>query len=752
MLNKNDFLQLSSNYFTHFIHNLFLKRNSMLFFKTNQFKHLKNASLLILFCLFLPPSVFFAQTSCESTAIHQKTWAFELTESGQGISFINRSASANTVTVKVYNPNGTLNMTRTVALVGYQTVTQYPSLSAGSGGWDLPVTSDDDPNTDVAYAMVATSSEAFSAMLYPDEMQSGFGTGKTAIWAQNTVADTWFGMYNYPAIANNGNAREYFFITNPSNSTATVSVNLFKSDGTALGTNPRTVTVGATRTVKVYLEDDLNSSPDNPAPPSADVAGANQNISVHLTSNIRVNVQVYTSLGTDWDESGDFWKKHGESAGVYVGYGTDCYRTKYGWIDQKNGAQQTAARVTNPHNFPITIRETWYPDDTIPRTYVLETTIPAFGTKELPRPEGTWTTEETGQTPNGKGRHYRVVESIDNDGVGAVQVGGFHVHVTYDQQIDYPAPLLTSYWWGSFNSGATDELLFINPHDTAITIYVDYSVDGSGVLMSANTSGSPIVIPPKEALEWQISSDFLTPRTEPALPSGDRTKNNITYHYYSKSPFFLHLELTFPGPYGDLMPWDCGCGATTEDWGDLPDTSSVIGARNYATLIEHNGPSHSVSGNLRMGNLVDAEADGNPSVSANNDDANGDDEDGVDINDLKLTCGQTASVDITVFNNTGSNTFLYGWIDLDGDGNLENSERRTLTIPTNAATQNVTLNFGTVPCSGLTSTFARFRLGTDATKSSEPTGWGGSGEVEDYLVTIANCPPMICVPVTVTRN
>jgi GEVED domain/Family of unknown function (DUF5719) len=722
----------------------------------NRGLHLFNTPLSIftLFACFLTnfPTLQ-AQNACESTAIHQKTWALELTESGQGISFINRAAAANTVTVKVYNPNGTLNMTRTVSLAGYQTVTQYPGVATGSGGWSLPITVEGDPTTDQAYAMVATSSEAFSAMLYPDEMLSGFGTGKTAIWAQNTVNDSWFGMYNFPAIANNGNAREYFFLTNPSSSAATVAVNLYKSDGTALGTNPRTITVGATRTVKVYLEDDLNSSPSSPAPPSSDVAGVNQNISVHLTSNVRVNVQVYTSLGTDWSESGDYWQVHNGSAGVYVGYGAECNKTKYGWIDQKNGAQQTAARVTNPNSFPITIRETWYPDDTMPRTYVLQTTIPARGTAELPRPEGNWGNEQTGQTPNGKGRHYRVLESIDSDGAGAVQIGGFHTHVTYDQQIDYPAPLLTSYWWGSFNSGATDELLFINPHDTAITVFVEYSVDGSGVLMPAHAAGSPIIIPPKEALEWQISSDFLTPRTEPPLPSGDRTKENITYHYYSQSPFFLHLELTFPGPYGDLMPWDCGCGATTEDWGDLPDSSSALGTRNYATLVEYNGPSHSISGNLRMGNLVDAESDGNPSVTANNDDANGsDDEDGVDISDLTVMCGQNANVDITVYNNTGSNAYLYGWIDFDADGVLENNERQTLTIPSSATPQAVTLNFGSVPCLGVTSTFARFRLGTDNTKSSVPTGWGGSGEVEDYVVTITTCPPHICVPVTIQRN
>ncbi|MCX6273033.1 MAG: hypothetical protein NTU44_17815, partial [Bacteroidetes bacterium] len=51
------------------------------------------------------------------------------------------------------------------------------------------------------------------------------------------------------------------------------------------------------------------------------------------------------------------------------------------------------------------------------------------------------------------------------------------------------------------------------------------------------------------------------------------------------------------------------CNPTIYDFGDLPDT--------YSTLLASNGPRHTLDGITFMGNLIDAEANGIPTVNAN---------------------------------------------------------------------------------------------------------------------------------------
>jgi protocatechuate 3,4-dioxygenase beta subunit len=689
---------------------------------------LQGATILVLL-LILVGFALPAQPAAAAPGPFQRVWSFELTEaSGQGLSFVSLSRFPTTVTVNVYNPNGTLNRTRTVSLGAYETKTVYPGQAAGSGGWDLPVTSQGSPATDTAYGMVATAAESFGIMLYPDEMLSGFGTGKTAIWAPGTTTSATWGHYNFPANTCNPNAREYFFVTNPGTSTANLSFNLYRSNGTAIGANPRSFTLGAKQTRTFFLEDDLASAPgSNCSNPTA-----NQNIGITMTSDTPVSVSAYTSLGTDWSTGSSFWQKHDESAGVYPAYDNTCLRENYAWSDNKNGGQQTAARVTNPNNYPITINQKWYTVDGSPTFYERNTTIPAFGTAELPAPtnySGGWQDEAI----NGKFRLFRVLSSIDDPNNANDQIGSYHVHVTYDQQIDWPAVFNTDWFWGSRAPAATDELFLINPYDTPLTINVEYADNGTA-FGPGQAGGTPIVVPARTALEWQIPSDSLAPMTAPSIPGS--AQEDVTLHYFSDTAFPLHLELTYPGPYGDLQTYDCGFGAGF-DFGDAPDTGVGTGPGNYETTEQDDGPHHTATPLLYMGAEVDVEGNGQPTVGTDGDDlANDpDDEDGVDVTDLTLTIGGTASVDVIAFNNSGLNAYLVGWIDFDGDGVFETGERQTLTIPSNASPQNVTLNFGTVTGSAGT-TYARFRLGLDQAKAELPTGWAGMGEIEDYPVTV----------------
>ncbi|MCB0161149.1 MAG: hypothetical protein KDD83_23605, partial [Caldilineaceae bacterium] len=165
------------------------------------------------------------------------------------------------------------------------------------------------------------------------------------------------------------------------------------------------------------------------------------------------------------------------------------------------------------------------------------------------------------------------------------------------------------------------------------------------------------------------------------------------------------------------------------------------GAGNYSTLSSDNGPRHVLVDGLRLGLRVDAENDGQPTATADGDDINPptalDDEDGVNPFDLALVEGDDAVIRVTATNQTNVDATLYGWIDFDGNGVFDLSERAAITVTAGALNMVVNLDFGTVPANGLTETMARFRLSTDGA-AGEPTGAATDGEVEDHRVTMTS--------------
>ncbi len=77
---------------------------------------------------------------------------------------------------------------------------------------------------------------------------------------------------------------------------------------------------------------------------------------------------------------------------------------------------------------------------------------------------------------------------------------------------------------------------------------------------------------------------------------------------------------------------------------------------------------------LKLGNLVDTELDGQPSVDALGDDNNPidapDDEDGVTFSNLQA--GEQASVTVNVMSmGTSDPVFLNAWVDFNGDGDCD---------------------------------------------------------------------------------
>jgi hypothetical protein len=173
-----------------------------------------------------------------------------------------------------------------------------------------------------------------------------------------------------------------------------------------------------------------------------------------------------------------------------------------------------------------------------------------------------------------------------------------------------------------------------------------------------------------------------------------------------------------------------------EDFGDAPDTGAGTGRGNYQTRLSDNGPRHTGGNFIGLG-FTDTEADATPNSQANGDDVGSDDENGVldPLADLVLTVGAQPRVNLSAFNQTASMATLSGWIDYNADGVFDNAtERAQVTVPVGSAT-NHTLVFPVVPSGFTGTTYARFRLSTDAA-ATNPTGLAADGEVEDYAVTI----------------
>lgn len=180
----------------------------------------------------------------------------------------------------------------------------------------------------------------------------------------------------------------------------------------------------------------------------------------------------------------------------------------------------------------------------------------------------------------------------------------------------------------------------------------------------------------------------------------------------------------------------------TSDYGDAPESYDGTDPANSVVSYSE----------IHIGLTVDPEPKPNPTASASGDDTqnNGsrDDEDGVVTPPSMYMFATSYAVPVSVYNSTGANVWLCGWIDTDGNGIFNSYEYRRMTIPSSTVQQNVVLNFSGLPpfmpVNG--STYLRLRISTSNLTSNNARGSFGKGEVEDYLV-----PQAVILPVTLQR-
>ncbi|MBN1352610.1 T9SS type A sorting domain-containing protein [candidate division KSB1 bacterium] len=176
-------------------------------------------------------------------------------------------------------------------------------------------------------------------------------------------------------------------------------------------------------------------------------------------------------------------------------------------------------------------------------------------------------------------------------------------------------------------------------------------------------------------------------------------------------------------------------GGRLYDFGDAPDDADAPG---YPTLHANSGAYHDVVDGFHLGALIDADADGQPTLDAMGDDGDGmDDEDGVTFSTMLIT-GQAATVEVSA----SANGILNAWFDFNANKNwMDANEHVFIDVALNAGNKVLTFNVPATAVPG--ATFARFRF--SRVQGILSTGYGLAGEVEDYLVEIikeGEAPPL----------
>ncbi len=193
--------------------------------------------------------------------------------------------------------------------------------------------------------------------------------------------------------------------------------------------------------------------------------------------------------------------------------------------------------------------------------------------------------------------------------------------------------------------------------------------------------------------------------------------------------------------YGDLPPTGPAQDGEVEDYVvtildedtplDLGDAPDGIGTYTYPTLKVSDGARHYPTGPT-LGATRDTEGDGQPDLPATGDDlAGSDDEDGV-LNSSTFSPGlKGAWVEV----DASAASYLSVWIDYNGNGVWETSEKIGADVPLTAGMNLLPFDIPTTAVPGLT--YARLRLTSYNTGGAlAPTGLAYDGEVEDYLLEI----------------
>ncbi|MEL7502978.1 MAG: GEVED domain-containing protein [Cyanobacteria bacterium J06554_6] len=197
------------------------------------------------------------------------------------------------------------------------------------------------------------------------------------------------------------------------------------------------------------------------------------------------------------------------------------------------------------------------------------------------------------------------------------------------------------------------------------------------------------------------------------------------------------------------------------DHGDAPDTSAGNSAGDYSTLSGNNGPRHALgttAAKLYLGAGVVSDADGFVDGVDDNGNATDDSDNAFTAALPSVSPGSAYNLNnIPVVNNSGVTGTLHGWVDFNQNGQFELSEYASVTVA--SGTTSVNLSWSAPATTTLGTTYARFRLTTDATLvdsagttdvDERSLGAASDGEVEDYAVSVVNGDPEVVLVKRIT--
>lgn len=215
------------------------------------------------------------------------------------------------------------------------------------------------------------------------------------------------------------------------------------------------------------------------------------------------------------------------------------------------------------------------------------------------------------------------------------------------------------------------------------------------------------------------------------------TWNNTRYWVYDQIAVY-NMNGTIgpatPITGATVLDWTGFCGDATgfrpkSDFGDAPSSYDPV-ALSPAL--------HEKDTALRLGPTWDQEFNKISSLLA---DADGSDEDAIATVNVLDTATTNYIASITVYNNTGVNATVAGWLDINGNGSFEPGEGRSITVPHGGPVlQTVTLSWLNIntPLSVGQYTYLRIRVARTVSGMTvnNPTGYFNNGEVEDYQVFV----------------
>lgn len=233
--------------------------------------------------------------------------------------------------------------------------------------------------------------------------------------------------------------------------------------------------------------------------------------------------------------------------------------------------------------------------------------------------------------------------------------------------------------------------------------------------------------PGEQVLKQMVAAPQIVPH-EIVFNAPDDVEGGLTFARYRLNKGFA-ASPDGTGEEGEIEDYLLRL-LTDFDFGDAPDGADEP---NYATTLDHNGARHSISTTgPRLGDKIDADPADQQNADATADDIDdlGDDEDGIQFI-TPLIPGESTQI----IAKASMTARLDAWIDFNRDGDWQDAGEQIFDTLALEMGDNE-LEFA-VPADALRApTFARFRISRNG--QLEPFGFAPDGEVEDYMVRIAD--------------